>query len=95
MSEPVARPTLNDLRREGATTTVVRAGQALGLSRATAYRMANDGTIPTLRIGRSLRVPVDALIRLIDVAGVDLLVPRRTDTDTYGGEVAALRPVLT
>ena len=57
---------LDDLRADGATTSVVRAGRALGLSRASSYRMANSGEIPTIRIGRSLRVPTDALIRMID-----------------------------
>lgn len=71
-SEVRTRPTLDDLRREGATTSVVRAGEALGLSRATAYRMAHNGTIPTLQIGRSLRVPVDALIRTLTVEHLDL-----------------------
>jgi hypothetical protein len=72
MDDSTARPTLDDLRREGATTTVVRAGQALGLGRTAAYQLANAGTIPTIRIGRSLRVPVDALIRMIDVEHLDL-----------------------
>jgi hypothetical protein len=32
-------------------------GVAMNISRAACYRLANDGTIPVLHLGRSLRVP--------------------------------------
>jgi excisionase family DNA binding protein len=35
--------------------------EALGLSRSRIYELIGDGTIPTIRIGRSIRVPRRAL----------------------------------
>jgi excisionase family DNA binding protein len=49
------------------TIRVDRAGQLLGISRATAYEAARSGQIPTLRIGKRLVVPTAALLRLLGV----------------------------
>ena len=41
-------------------TLLLRASEvaaALGVSRATAYEMMASGTLPTVRIGRAVRVP--------------------------------------
>jgi len=46
--------------------SVEEAGRLLRLSRATAYKMANNGSIPTLRFGRAVRVPVKALEALLE-----------------------------
>jgi excisionase family DNA binding protein len=46
--------------------TVPEAGRWLGLSRNAAYEAARRGDIPTIRIGRLLRVPVAALERKIN-----------------------------
>jgi excisionase family DNA binding protein len=52
------------------TTTVPEAGKKyLGLSRNASYAAAERGEIPTVRIGRLLRVPVRALERMLDQAG--------------------------
>jgi hypothetical protein len=45
------------------------AGKALGLSRGSTYAAAERGDIPTIRIGRLLRVPVRALERMLDSVG--------------------------
>jgi excisionase family DNA binding protein len=39
------------------TLKVEQAAKILGISRAIAYRYANDGTLPTIRIGNRLLVP--------------------------------------
>ena len=58
--------TLDEIRADGATTTVERAGMALGISRPTAYKMVAAGTLPTIRVGtRALRVPTAQLIEMI------------------------------
>lgn len=44
-------------------------GHALNLSRATTFARCADGTIPTIRIGKRLLVPVKALNALLDSAG--------------------------
>ena len=52
------------------TITVPEAGSRyLGLSRNGSYQAARNGTIPTIRIGRLLRVPVRAMERLLDEVG--------------------------
>jgi excisionase family DNA binding protein len=50
------------------TCTVPEAGEVLGIGRDAAYRAAHDGTIPTLRLGRRLVVPVPKLLALIGLA---------------------------
>jgi excisionase family DNA binding protein len=46
--------------------TIPEAARVLRLSRNSAYEAARRGDIPTVRIGRSLRVPKAALLRLLD-----------------------------
>ena len=49
------------------TMTVPEAGwRYLGLSRNSSYAAAKRGEIPTIRVGRLLRVPVRAMERLLD-----------------------------
>jgi excisionase family DNA binding protein len=51
------------------TLSVPEAGRRyFGLSRNSAYDAAARGEIPTVRIGRLLRVPVRALERMLDRA---------------------------
>lgn len=42
------------------------AAQMLGIGRGTVYAMMNDGTLPTVRMGRAVRIPLDALRRWIE-----------------------------
>ena len=47
--------------------SVKQAAEALGISTETVYRKVADGTIPSFRIGRSIRVPsryIEAITRL-------------------------------
>jgi len=48
--------------------TVVEAGRQLGLGRNASYEAAKRGEIPTVRIGRRLLVPRDAVDRLLERA---------------------------
>jgi len=58
-------PTDNEL-----TISVPEAGERFsGLSRNGSYAAASRGDIPTIKIGRLLRVPVRALERMLDRAG--------------------------
>jgi excisionase family DNA binding protein len=51
------------------TLTVPEAGSRyFGLSRGASYAAAANGQLPTIRIGRLLRVPVVALERLLERA---------------------------
>jgi excisionase family DNA binding protein len=40
--------------------------ETLGISRALAYRWMQNGTLPTIRVSRSVRVPHDGLLRWIE-----------------------------
>jgi excisionase family DNA binding protein len=45
------------------------AAKYFGLSRKAAYALAAKGALPTVRLGRTLRVPVAALERMLAEAG--------------------------
>jgi excisionase family DNA binding protein len=47
--------------------TVPEAGRVLGLGRNAAYEAARRGELPTIRIGRLIRVPKEALKGMLDV----------------------------
>jgi hypothetical protein len=52
------------------TISVPEAGRKyFDLSRDGSYRAAERGEIPTIRVGRLLRVPIRAMERLLDGAG--------------------------
>jgi excisionase family DNA binding protein len=50
------------------TLSVPEAGRRLGVSRVSAYAAAAKGEIPTIRIGRLLRVPMRAFEQMLDKA---------------------------
>ncbi len=50
------------------TYSIPQAGRLLGYSRNTAYEAAKRGELPTIRLGRKIRVPKVALHRLLDSA---------------------------
>lgn len=47
------------------TLTVEQAGQLLGISRRSAYRAANTGELPTIKLGRRLLVPTARVLDLL------------------------------
>jgi hypothetical protein len=54
------------------TISVPEAGKKyFNLSRDGSYAAAERGEIPTIRVGRLLRVPVRALERMLDIAPTD------------------------
>ena len=55
--------------QECLTYSVPEAGKLLGLSRNTAYDAVKRKELPTIRLGRKIRVPKAALQRLLDSAG--------------------------
>ncbi len=54
---------------ERATMSVPEAGIRLGVSRNVAYEAAKRGEIPTIRIGKLMRVPIVAFERMLEQAG--------------------------
>jgi len=49
--------------------TVQEAGEMVGLGRNAAYEAARRGDLPTIRIGKLLKVPKVAFHRLLEQAG--------------------------
>lgn len=47
------------------TCTITEAAHLLGIGRDAAYRAATAGTLPTLRLGRRLVVPVPKLLAML------------------------------
>jgi excisionase family DNA binding protein len=43
---------------------ISEAGRFLGISRSLVYRLINSGALPTVRIGRSRRIPIKAVREL-------------------------------
>ena len=55
---------------ERLTMTVKEAGEALGISRATAYALVREGRLPAIRISdRRLVIPKTALEKMLAEAG--------------------------
>jgi excisionase family DNA binding protein len=70
------------------TLSVPEAGRRyFGVARKTAYDLAADGTIPTMRVGRLLRVPIRALERMLDEASAK--PPRRAKAAATAAEEPA------
>lgn len=68
-SEPV-RTQVQRRRRAALTMSVPEAGaKYFGLGRNASYAAAESGTIPTIRVGRLLRVPIAAMERMMLEAG--------------------------
>jgi excisionase family DNA binding protein len=58
-----------DTQSECLTMSVPAAGKLLGIGKSLAYEAAARGDIPTIRIGRLLRVPIRAVEQMLDAAG--------------------------
>lgn len=58
------------MNAECLTVTVEQAAKLLGLSRGSAYALARNGGLPTIRLGRRLLVPTKAIHRMLDAAGL-------------------------
>jgi hypothetical protein len=59
---------INEIRSNLVVPLWPHAGKALGLSRGSTYAAAERGQIPTIRIGRVLRVPTRSLEQMLDRA---------------------------
>lgn len=58
-------PMTLDEARKRLTISVPEAGELLGVGKDAAYRAAERGEIPTLKIGRRLVVPVAKLLAMV------------------------------
>lgn len=55
-----------DELRSSPTISVGTYGQLMGIGRSLAYRLARDGSIPVIRLGRRLRIPSAAVLKMLD-----------------------------
>jgi excisionase family DNA binding protein len=71
LAGPLATYPSKELRiMDRLTISVEEAARALSISRAHAFRMAANGELPTVRLGKRLLVPIDALNKLAASAKV-------------------------
>jgi excisionase family DNA binding protein len=54
------------------TLTVEEAGARLGISRTLAYELVRRGEIPSIRLGRRVLVPLQALNQMVNSARQDM-----------------------
>ena len=52
---------MHDPSAEQLLISVPRAAQMLDISKSKLYELINDGTVPAIRIGKSIRIPLDWL----------------------------------
>jgi excisionase family DNA binding protein len=58
----MVRPALRrNVQMEKLLLRPTEAADALGVSRSTIYELVADGTVPSMRLGRSVRVPAESL----------------------------------
>ncbi len=97
----MTRPwTADTVRGLGVTTDLVTAGSVLGLSRNVSYQLAAAGQFPirVLHLGARYRVPVAALLKLLEIDPLnqparDQTVPAAIDPDERDA-AAARAPVV-
>jgi len=69
--------------------TVAEAGRALALGRTTVYELIRSGELEVIRIGRSTRIPVDAIAAFVDRQRRE---QRRATVRTRSSRLVAPRP---
>jgi len=66
MRDTTAETTLRDLRLAGVSViSVEAAGRILGVGKNLSYDLARSGSLPTLRLGRKILVPVARLAQML------------------------------
>lgn len=56
--------------------TVAEVAEMMRLSRMTVYRLVHGGELPAVRVGRSFRVPQDALVAYLAASSVEVPTER-------------------
>jgi excisionase family DNA binding protein len=83
MSQGATRPLL----------TALEVQELLHIDRSTVYRMAEDGRLPAIRVGRSWRFPADLIEALLDAGRTEVPTPRtRAPSGAPAADIAAPSP---
>ncbi|NYF98872.1 helix-turn-helix domain-containing protein [Janibacter cremeus] len=61
----------NDLLGEVRFLTVAEVASIMRVSKMTVYRMVHNGDLPAVRVGRSFRVPEDAVHTYLETSFVE------------------------
>ena len=61
-----------------ALVTIKQAAQVLNLGRSTVYELIASGQLEVVHIGRSARIPTDAITALVNRLRADQIVPTRS-----------------
>jgi excisionase family DNA binding protein len=56
--------------QESAVYSVAQVAKKLGISKTHAFKLCNDGTIPSLRLGRRIVVPIQAFEEWLNKGGL-------------------------
>lgn len=73
------------------TCSVPEAGQLLGIGRDAAYAAAARGELPTLQLGRTIRVAVPKLLQLVGLPQTIETEPPATEEATDSNSAHSLR----
>ena len=75
---------LGDVPSLPATLTVEQTAELLGIGRQSAYQAVRTGTIPSVRVGRLIRVPTGKVLEMLG------LPPPATERERAGGQPDSL-----
>ena len=70
--------------------TVAEVAEVMRVSKMTVYRLLHSGEMPAVRVGRSFRVPQDALDHYLATARLDLIDTEHAGEDEGGRSAGRL-----
>ncbi|MGD0290690.1 MAG: helix-turn-helix domain-containing protein [Candidatus Binataceae bacterium] len=56
---------MNTMQSDQLLVRVSKAADMLDISKSTLYSLINEGTVPAIRVGKSLRIPIDWLYKWV------------------------------
>lgn len=68
VSDGIELSTVTNISNLPLALTVLEAGQVLRVGRSVTYELVRSGQLRSVRIGRSIRIPRDALVEYLQLA---------------------------
>ena len=68
VSDGIALSAVTNISNLPLALTVLEAGQVLRVGRSVTYELVRSGQLRSVRIGRSIRIPRDALVEYLQLA---------------------------
>lgn len=68
VSDDIELSTVTNISNLPLALTVLEAGQVLRVGRSVTYELVRSGQLRSVRIGRSIRIPRDALVEYLQLA---------------------------